>query len=82
MASVLSGFVGMYRTVLVSTFLGLLALALSSAGLAWLGVKEARYELERTRLAHEVLEAHTRLEAETYTLFKQLTDTFITNGAN
>ena len=56
---------GMYRTILVATFLGLLALALSSAGLAWLGVNEARFELERTRLAHEVLESHQRLEAET-----------------
>jgi signal transduction histidine kinase len=73
---------GMYRTILVATFLGLLALALSSAGLAWLGVNKARFELERTRLAHEVLESHQRLEAETYTLFKQLTDTFLTNGAN
>ena len=57
---------GMYRTILVATFLGLLALALSSAGLAWLGVNKARFELERTRLAHEVLESHQRLEAETY----------------
>lgn len=75
------GLAGMYRTILISTFVGLLALALASAGLAWYGSVEARYELDRTRLAHEVLEAHIKLEAETYTLFKQLTDTFLTNGA-
>lgn len=73
---------GMYRTILVVTFLGLLALTLSSAGLAWFGVNKTRYELERTRLAHEVLETHMRLEAETYALFKQLTDTFLTDGAS
>lgn len=72
----------MYRTILVVTFLGLLALTLSSAGLAWFGVNKTRYELERTRLAHEVLETHMRLEAETYALFKQLTDTFLTDGAS
>src|SRR5687768_11370814 len=77
----LSGVAGMYRTILVSTFLGLLAIALACAGLAWLGASDARYHLERTRLSHEVLEAHIQLDVRAYKLFKQLTDTLLTHGA-
>ncbi len=72
----------MYRTVLTGTYLGLLALALTCAGLAWFGTRGARYELERTNLAHAVLEAHIELDALTYSLFKQLTDAYLANGEN
>lgn len=72
----------MYRVALVGSFLALLALSLASAGLAIRGSAVAARELERTRLAHEVLEAHLQLEAYTYALFKQLTDAILAGGPN
>jgi signal transduction histidine kinase len=72
----------MYRVALVGSFLALLALSLVSAGLAIRGSAVADRELERTRLAHEVLEAHLQLEAYTYALFKQLTDAILAGGTN
>lgn len=72
----------MYRTILVGTFLGLLALMLAAASLAWWGSSVSGYELERTRRAHVVLEEHLRLEGLTYRLFKQLADGFLANGGN
>lgn len=74
--------IAMYRTTLVGTFLGLLALALGAAGLAWWGSAVSGYELERTQRAHIVLEEHLRIEGMTYALFKQLADGFLSNGAN
>jgi signal transduction histidine kinase len=70
----------MYRTTLIATFLGLLALALGCTGLALYGARLAGWQLERTHLAHEVLEAHLELEAQTYLVFKQLTDAYLTGS--
>lgn len=67
----------MYRTILVATFAGLLLIALAAAGLAWMGAASARYELERTRLAHAVLESHLVLETETYLLLNRLTESLV-----
>lgn len=72
----------MYRSILVGTFLSLLGLALAATALALVGAEAAQRELERTHLAQGVLEAHVRLEALTYSLFKQLTDAYLSDGAN
>ncbi len=72
-----AGIVGKYRSILVLTFLGVVGGTFLALGLTWYGAQKARYELVRTRLAHETLEAHLQLKVETYTLFKQLTDTFL-----
>lgn len=65
---------GMYRTVLTLTFGALLAAALVCAGLAMAASWGASRQLERTRLAHEVLELHLELDAQAYALFEELTD--------
>lgn len=61
----------MYRLILVTTFSLLLALALACAGLAWWGAGQARFQLERTRLAHEVLEEHLRLKITADALLRE-----------
>lgn len=67
----------MFRAVLVGTFLAMLAMSVLSATLAIRGSAVAETELVRTRLAHQVLEAHLRLETLTLVKVKQLTDALL-----
>jgi signal transduction histidine kinase len=62
---------------MLATFGALLALTLAAAGLASWGAQRSSYHLERSRLAHTVLEAHLNLSADTYELFKQVSDSIL-----
>ena len=66
-----------YLTKLTLSFSGLLAVALVSAGLAFWSARSAEYHLERSRLAHRVLEQYLSLSSHTYQLFKQFGDAFL-----
>ncbi len=66
-----------YLTKLTLSFGGLLAVALVSAGLAFWSARSAEYHLERSRLAHRVLEQYISLSSHTYQLFKQFGDAFL-----
>ncbi|MDJ0896960.1 MAG: ATP-binding protein [Alphaproteobacteria bacterium] len=71
-----------YRTTLLVTVVVLLALTLFGAGLSYWGAERSRYHLERSQLAHQVLEGHLRLSSETYQLFKQLADVILIGDAD
>ena len=64
-----------FRTKLHLTFAILLAVVLLGTGITYWVAEQSRYHLERSRLAHRVLELHKRLTIETNRLFKQLADT-------
>jgi signal transduction histidine kinase/CheY-like chemotaxis protein len=64
----------MFRSALTLAFGALLAVALVCAGLAMAASWGAGRQLERTRLAYEVLELHLELDAMAYALFEELTD--------
>ena len=66
-----------YLTKLTLLFSGLLAIALVSGGLAFWSARSAEYHLERSRLAHRVLEQYLSLSSHTYQLFKQFGDAFL-----
>ncbi len=66
-----------YLTKLNLSFGGLLAVALVSAGLAFWSARSAEHHLERSRLAHRVLEQYISLSSHTYQLFKQFGDAFL-----
>ncbi len=71
----------MYRTKLLLAFVALLGLSLAGAAASFWGAQQSRYHLERSRLAHEVLEGHLRLSSETYKLFKQFADMMLIGDA-
>ena len=64
----------MYRTLLVSCFCGLLALASLAAGVAWWGAEQSRWQLERTRLANDVVQHYLRLRADIYSAFTRMAE--------
>ncbi|MBX9699594.1 MAG: HAMP domain-containing histidine kinase [Acetobacteraceae bacterium] len=64
----------MYRTLLVACFAGLLALAVLAGGVAWWGAEQSRWQLERTRLANEVVQHYLRLRADIYAVFTRMAD--------
>lgn len=67
-----------FRTKLRLTFGLVLALVLASASVTyWMAEKTSAF-LERSRLAHTVLQLHQQLSIETNRLFKQLADVIVT----
>jgi signal transduction histidine kinase len=64
----------MYRTLLVGCFSGLLALALLAGGVAWWGAEQSRWQLERTRLATDVLAHYLRLRSDMYAIFTRMAE--------
>ncbi len=64
----------MYRNILLASFLGLVLLAFSAAGLAIWGADEARYQLRRVELASGVLHEQLDLKADSYELLRRLSD--------
>lgn len=66
-----------YRAKLVVVCLLMLTMTLSSVGFGVWSAGELRQHLERSRLAHLVLEGHLRLQAHTYELFKQIGDSML-----
>jgi two-component system OmpR family sensor kinase len=64
----------MYRTLLVASFLAIVALAFSAAGVAIWGAGEARYHLQRVEFANAVLHDQLDLKADTYALLRRLSD--------
>ncbi len=66
-----------YLTKLTLSFCVLLALALSSAFLAFWSARSAEHEMERARLAHRVYEQYLGLSNHTYQLFKQFGDALL-----
>ena len=66
-----------YLTKLTLSFCVLLAIAMSSAFLAFWSARSAEHELERSRLAHRVYEQYLGLSNHTYQLFKQFGDALL-----
>ncbi len=66
-----------YLTKLTLSFLGLLSIALISAGLAFWSARTAQNHLERSHLAYEVQALYLRLSSHTVELFKQFGDAFL-----
>ncbi len=64
----------MYRTLLTACFAALLALAVLAGGVAWWGSQQSLWQLQRTRLATEVLQDYLRLRAEIYDIFSRMAD--------
>jgi signal transduction histidine kinase len=69
-----------YRTLLAGFLLSLLAVTLGVAYLGWRGSNEAIEELERTRLAHDVLEGLLRVRVDTNRLLTDLTVVALAGG--
>jgi len=67
-----------YRTKLLIAAGLLLAMSLSAAALAYWGVAQSNYYLERSRIAHEQLERQLQLSRHSQQLFKAWTDTLLT----
>jgi signal transduction histidine kinase len=70
-----------FRLKLVIACLLLLSITLVGMGFNYWSTAKLEYHLERSRLAHVVLEGHLQLKARTYRLFKQFVDTVLTRGS-
>jgi hypothetical protein len=68
------------RTRLLLAFVTLVGLTLAVTALSLYTSAKARFLLERSRLAHAVLEEHLALRADTLALFKQLVDALIASN--
>ena len=66
-----------YRTKLLLAFGLLLCLTLALTALSNWGARQTQVHIERSRLAHDVLEGHQRLSSHAYQLFKQLADALL-----
>lgn len=66
-----------YRTKLLVAFGVLLCLTLALTILSNWGGRQTQLHMERSRLAHDVLEGHLRLSSHAYQLFKQLADALL-----
>jgi two-component system, OmpR family, sensor kinase len=67
-----------YRLKVVTVCLVLMSMTLIGACFVFWGAGELYYHLERSRLAHKVLEGQLELKAQTYKLFKQRMDALLT----
>ncbi len=66
-----------YRTKLLLAFGVLVCLTVALTGLSNWGGQQVQVHMERSRLAHDVLEGHLRLSSHTYQLFKQWADALL-----
>lgn len=66
-----------YRTKLLLAFGVLICVTVALTALPNWGGRQAQVHMERSRLAHDVLEGHLRLSSHTYQLFKQLADALL-----
>ena len=66
-----------YRTKLLLAFGVLVCLTVVLTGLSNWGGHKVQVHMERSRLAHDVLEGHLRLSSHTYQLFKQWADALL-----
>ncbi|MDJ0944947.1 MAG: ATP-binding protein [Kiloniellales bacterium] len=66
-----------YRTKLLLAFGVLICLTIALTALSNWGGRQVQVHMERSRLAHDVLEGHLRLSSHTYQLFKQLADALL-----
>lgn len=64
----------MYRNIMVASFVGLVVLAMASAGIALWGTSEARYQFRRVQLASAVLENQLSLTATANEMVRVLHD--------
>jgi two-component system, OmpR family, sensor kinase len=67
----------MLRTKLILVFALVLALVVSMSGLLFWGTRTIQQTYERGLMAHDVLEAYTRLSNDAYRHFKQLLDRLV-----
>jgi signal transduction histidine kinase len=70
-----------YRLRVLIACLVLLSMTLVGAFFSYFTAERLQHHLERSRLAHSVLEGHLWLKAHTYELFKQIADAMLIGGS-